>query len=67
MTVLKKPTRTFLRTFWLSCVIVACILFGGLGIIRAYENTRRIAFGDYRPAIEWTEDGLRILDFFDSQ
>lgn len=40
-----------------------CLTFGWLGIATAYENTVRIAFGEYRSAIEISEDTIRILDF----
>ncbi|MBR7071845.1 MAG: hypothetical protein IKI29_06790 [Clostridia bacterium] len=60
---MRKPYRLFWRTFWLSSVIVWCLLLGGYGVAKAYENTVRIGYGEYRSAIRLTSDGLQILDF----
>lgn len=40
-----------------------CLVFGWLGIAAAYENTVQVAFGEYRQAIEITDENIRILDF----
>lgn len=40
-----------------------CLVFGWLGIAAAYENTVQVAFGEYRQAIEITDEQVRILDF----
>lgn len=40
-----------------------CLVFGWLGIAQAYENTVRIAFGEYKSAIEINDQEIRILDF----
>ena len=60
---MKKTTRTFLRSFYLSLVIIMCLAFGWLGISTAYENTKAIGFGEYKKAGEFSDGNLRILDF----
>lgn len=60
---MKRRTKTYFRTFYISLIVIMCLTFGWLGIATAYENTVRIAFGEYRSAIEISEDTIRILDF----
>ena len=40
-----------------------CLVFGWLGIATAYENTVQVAYGEYKSAIEITDEQIRILDF----
>ena len=40
-----------------------CFFLGAYGIARAYENTRRIGFGEYKKAVDVDDGGIRILDF----
>ncbi len=60
---MKKQSRSFFRAASLSAVILLCIGFGVYGMIRAYENTRRIGFGEYKKAVEITDNSVRIFDF----
>lgn len=60
---MKKQTKTYLRSFYISLIVIMCLAFGWLGVSAAYENTVRIAFGEYRSAIEISDDTIRILDF----
>ena len=60
---MKKQTKTYLRSFYISLIVIMCLDFGWLGVSAAYENTVRIAFGEYRSAIEISDDTIRILDF----
>lgn len=60
---MKKQTKTYFRTFYISFIIIMCLVFGWLGISLAYENTVQIAFGEYKNAVEINENGFRILDF----
>lgn len=53
----------FLRTVSLSLVIVFCLVFGFLGIAKAYENIRLVAYGEYRKAVEINKDNIRFFDF----
>ena len=47
----------------ISFIITACILGGFLGVCAAYENTVKIAYGEYKKAVEISDQGFRILDF----
>lgn len=58
-----KNSGIFFRTAVITLVILFCVIGGGVGICRAYENTRRVAYGDYRPAVEYKDGILKILDF----
>ncbi len=58
-----KIKRVFIRSFLISSVVAVCFFSGLFGIAKAYENTRRIGFGEYKKAVAIEEDGLRILDF----
>lgn len=60
---MKRRTKTYIRSFYISTVIILCFVFGWLGIATAYKNTVQVAFGEYKKAIELTDEGLRILDF----
>ena len=58
-----KIKRVFIRSFSISFVVAVCFFSGLFGIAKAYENTRRIGFGENKKAVAIEEDGLRILDF----
>lgn len=60
---MSKNIKIFIRSFYLSSVIIFCILIGFFGISKAYENIRLTAFGEYRDAIEINEDGIFIFDY----
>ncbi|MBE6810304.1 MAG: hypothetical protein E7521_04510 [Ruminococcaceae bacterium] len=60
---MKRQTKTYFRTLYISLVIIMCISLGWIGISTAWENTVRIAFGEYKNAIEINSDTIRILDF----
>ena len=53
----------FLRTVVLSCVIIFNIIlfFGGIAI--CYQNIRLEGYGEYKSAVQITEDFIRILDY----
>ena len=40
-----------------------CLIMGIAGISAAYENTRRIGFGEYTKAVEIHNGKIKILDF----
>ena len=60
---MKKSVRLFLRSWYLSSVILFGMIFGIYAAAKAYENIRFIGFGEYRPAIELENGVLRIFDF----
>ncbi|MBR6503261.1 MAG: hypothetical protein IKT42_07465 [Clostridia bacterium] len=60
---MKRQTKTFFRSFYLTLVILLCISIGWIGITTAWENIVQVAFGRYDKAVEITDDTIRILDF----
>lgn len=56
--------KRFFRCFAISLIVIGCISFGFLGIIKAYENTRRVGFGDYNSAIKIGDGEIKILDLY---
>ena len=60
---MKRHTKTYFRTLYITLVIMLCISLGWIGVSAAYENTVRVAYGEYKKAIEINEDTMRILDF----
>lgn len=60
---MKEHTKTYLRTFYITLIIAMCLAIGCLGIAAAYENTVQVAFGEYKKAIEISNEKIRILDF----
>lgn len=60
---MKRQTKTYFRTFYISWIVIMCLVLGWLGVATAYENTVQIAFGEYRQAIEISDEQIRILDF----
>ena len=60
---MKKHTKTYFRTLYLTLVVIMCLMFGWVGVSAAYENTVQVAYGEYKSAIEITTEKVRILDF----
>ncbi len=60
---MKQNTKTYLKTFYITLVILLCLSFGWIGISTAWENTVQVAFGKYEKAIEINDITIRILDF----
>ena len=60
---MKRSTRLFFRSFFISSVVVFCLILGFFGITKAYEGIRLVGFGEYRSAIEIDERGIKIFDF----
>ncbi len=60
---MKRSTRLFFRSFYISSVVVFCLTLGILGISKAYEGIRLVGFGEYRSAIEIDSKGIKIFDF----
>lgn len=55
--------RLFKKSFFITLTVLICLIIGVGGIAKAYENTVRIAFGEYKNAFGITSEGIRILDF----
>ncbi len=60
---MKRSTKLFLRSFYISSVIVFCLTLGILGITKAYEGIRLVGFGEYRNAVEIENGSIKIFDF----
>ena len=60
---MKRSTKIFFRSFYISGIVAFCLLIGILGITKAYEGIRLIGFGEYRSAIEIDKGGIKIFDF----
>ena len=54
--------KLFFKTLFISSVLFFCLLFGFIGIAKAYENIRLVGFGEYRSAIEIEDGKLKIFD-----
>jgi len=61
---MKKSTRLFFKSWFLSSVIVLCLCIAFFGTTKAYEGIRLIGYGEKRRAIEITENGIRFFDGF---
>lgn len=48
---------------YISAVISACILFGAAAVCISYQKMRLIGYGEYRKAIEITENSIKIFDY----
>ena len=55
--------RLFKKSFFITLIVLSCLIIGIGGIAKAYENTVRIAFGEYEKAFGINSEGLKILDF----
>lgn len=60
---MKRNFKIFLRTVVVTSTIIFCLSFGIIGTIKAYEGTRLIGYGEYRPAIQFSKDGFKFFDF----
>ncbi len=60
---MKRQTKTYFRTLYITLVIMLCISLGWIGVSTAYENTIQVAYGEYKKAIEINQNTIRILDF----
>ncbi len=55
--------KVYMRSFYISCILILCLSIGLVGIGKAYENTVKTGFGQEKSAIEIDDGTLRILDF----
>lgn len=63
---LKKPKKSdinaFMRAFFLTSVITACLLGGLLGVAAAYEGILASGYGVEQSAFSATDFEIRIFD-----
>lgn len=60
---MKRNTKIFWRSFFISFIITICLYIIIAGIGESYKQMRRIGFGEYKNAVELADGVLRILDF----
>lgn len=60
---MKKTKKEFLRKFYISFIVTICIFLGFLSVCKAYENIRKISFGEYRSAIEIKDGNFKFFDY----
>lgn len=60
---MKRQTKTYFRSFYITLVILLCVSIAWIGITTAWENIIEVAFGRYDKAVEITDNSIRILDF----
>jgi len=60
---MKRNSKVFWRSFFVSFMIVLaiCIIFAGIG--ECYKQIRRIGFGEYKNAVGYSDGEFHILDF----
>lgn len=59
-----KQNKKFFRSLFFSLIIIFNIFIFALGVCTVYENMQLINFGKYVNAIEISDSGIKILDFF---
>ncbi len=60
---MKKSTEKYLRTVYVSAVVVFCFIVGIFGINKAYESMTLIGNGAKQSIIEITEDKIKIFEY----
>lgn len=58
-----QNSKIFSRTVYITSVILLCLIFGFYGVFKAYESIRLIAFGEYRNAVEITDEEIKVFDY----
>lgn len=58
-----QNSKVFLRTVYITSVILLCLFLGFYGVFKAYENIRLTAFGEYRNAVQITGEEIKLFDF----
>lgn len=58
-----KNKKYFFRSFIISGVIFLNLLLLIMGFCTAYENIQEMSTGKYKPAIEISNNSIRIFDF----
>ena len=58
-----KNFKIFLRSFYITAVIMVCFIIAVIGSIKAYESIRQVGFGDNRNAIYFSDGCFHFFDF----
>ena len=59
---MKKQNKK-LYFFSISFIITSCLVFGFLSVFAVWENTVKVAYGEYKTAVSIDGGKIRILDF----
>ena len=54
---------TFIRTVYLTAVIILILSFGIYGVFESYEKIKEIYFGEYRNAVEINQEKITFFDY----
>ena len=54
--------KIFLRTLYITLVMIFCLGIGLFGSTKAYEGIRKIGFGENRKAIAIEEERIKFFD-----
>jgi len=60
---MKRSTKTYFRSFYLTLTIILCLFIFTFGIAKAYENTVNVGFGKTKTALFVKDGVIHILDF----
>lgn len=60
---MKRKTKLFFKSFYISSLVTFCIVFTVLGMGKAYESIRYVYYGENKSAVEFSRGVLRIFDF----
>ncbi len=58
-----KNFKMFLRSFYITAVIMVCFIIAVIGSIKAYESIRQVGFGENRNAIYFSDECFHFFDF----
>ena len=58
-----KKFKLFLRSFYITSVIMLCLFIAVFGSIKAYESIRQVGFGESRNAIYFADGCFHFFDF----
>ncbi|MBR6902349.1 MAG: hypothetical protein IKN39_00485 [Clostridia bacterium] len=58
-----KRIKKSVYLFLISFVFTSCLVFGFFGACVVYENTVKVAYGEYKTAVSIHGGKIRIFDF----
>lgn len=58
-----KKIKKSVYLFLISFVFTSCLVFGFFGACVVYENTVKVAYGEYKAAVSIDGGKIRIFDF----
>lgn len=58
-----KRIKKSVYLFLISFIFTSCLVFGFFGACIVYENTVKVAYGEYKTAVSINGGKIRIFDF----